>query len=83
MEKNEYIVLAVVGLLFILQLIYLFLLYYLKKKKKAKDQETPVEPVLPPLSVVIATSNQDYLLKKNLPAILEQEYPDYEVIVVN
>ena len=83
MEKNEYIVLAVVGLLFMLQLIYLFLLYYLKKKKKAKDQETPVEPVLPPLSVVIATSNQDYLLKKNLPAILEQEYPDYEVIVVN
>lgn len=38
---------------------------------------------LPTLSVIIVTSNQDYLLQRNLPAILTQDYPDYEVIVVN
>ena len=35
------------------------------------------------LSVVICARNEYVNLKENLPAILEQDYPEFEVIVVN
>lgn len=35
------------------------------------------------VSVVIAAKNEYLNLKKNLPLILEQDYPEYEVLVVN
>ncbi|MDE7379208.1 MAG: glycosyltransferase [Paraprevotella sp.] len=38
---------------------------------------------LPPLSVVITAHNQGKQLSRNLPILLQQHYPDYEVIVVN
>jgi len=37
----------------------------------------------PPVSVVIAARDEYLNLYENLPAILEQDYPDFEVIVVN
>jgi len=37
----------------------------------------------PPVSVVIAARDEYLNLCDNLPAVLEQEYPDFEVIVVN
>lgn len=36
-----------------------------------------------PVTVVICARNEATNLKKNLPSVLEQDYPDYEVIVVN
>jgi glycosyltransferase involved in cell wall biosynthesis len=36
-----------------------------------------------PISVVICAKNEYTNLKKNLTFILEQDYPDYEVVVVN
>jgi len=36
-----------------------------------------------PVSVIICAKNEGYNLQENLPSILEQRYPDYEVIVVN
>ena len=37
----------------------------------------------PPVSVVIAARDEYLNLYENLPAVLEQDYPDFEVIVVN
>jgi len=37
----------------------------------------------PPVSVVLCAKNEENFLKKNLQYILEQNYPEYEVIVVN
>lgn len=37
----------------------------------------------PPVSVVIAARDEYLNLYENLPAILEQDYPEFEVIVVN
>ena len=37
----------------------------------------------PPVSVIIAARNEYYNLQENLPAILDQDYPDFEVVVVN
>ncbi len=36
-----------------------------------------------PVSVVISAHNEYMNLKKNLPKILEQDYPEFEVVVVN
>ena len=36
-----------------------------------------------PISIIICAKNEFDNLKNNLPAILEQKYPDFEVIVVN
>lgn len=36
-----------------------------------------------PLSVVICARNESENLRRNLPAILKQDYPDFEVIVIN
>jgi cellulose synthase/poly-beta-1,6-N-acetylglucosamine synthase-like glycosyltransferase len=38
---------------------------------------------LPPVSVIIAARNESDNLYENLPLILEQDYPEFEVIVVN
>jgi cellulose synthase/poly-beta-1,6-N-acetylglucosamine synthase-like glycosyltransferase len=40
-------------------------------------------PVLPPLSVIICARNEADNLARFLPEVLEQDYPSYEVIVVN
>ncbi len=36
-----------------------------------------------PVSIVICARNEEENLRSNLPLVLEQDYPDYEVIVVN
>lgn len=38
---------------------------------------------LKPVSIIISAKNEDENLKRFLPAILEQDYPEFEVIVVN
>lgn len=38
---------------------------------------------LPSVSVVIVAHNEAEFLKKSLPYLLEQDYPDYEVVVVD
>lgn len=41
------------------------------------------QPVNEAVSVIISARNEDYNLQHNLPKILEQNYHDFEVIVVN
>jgi len=48
-----------------------------------KGEATVSENDLPPVSVVIVSKNDSENLAKHLPAILNQEYPDFEVVVVN
>ena len=72
------------GLLFFIQLYFLYSLYAQvhRARKPLKGNEDTAQP-LPPLSVVIVTKDAGDVLKENLTAILEQDYPDFEVIVVN
>lgn len=37
----------------------------------------------PPVSIIIAARNEDDNLDKNLPKILNQNYPEFEVLIVN
>ncbi|MCQ2974860.1 MAG: glycosyltransferase [Bacteroidales bacterium] len=57
---------------------YLIVFVRIGKKRKMRQY---VEAM--PISVVICARNEAENISKNLPLILEQEYPDFEVIVVN
>lgn len=81
----ELILLSAAGLLLIVQLIYYLGLYnriHTHNLAVGKD-EVHFGRELPPLSVVICARNESENLRRNLPAILKQDYPDFEVIVIN
>jgi glycosyltransferase involved in cell wall biosynthesis len=61
------------------QLIYYWLVF--SRFAFFKQPQYP-DPDLP-VSVVISAKNEYQNLKKNLPLILNQDYPDFEVVVVN
>ena len=76
-----FLLVGVCGMLLVFQLYFLLFVYsrlaFYKKPPEKKSIETL------PLSVVICARNEEENLRKNLPAILNQDYPRFEVVVVN
>ncbi len=68
--------------LFVIQLLY-WLISYARPLRKARKQQTGGPASLPPVSIIVYTKNESENLLANLPALLTQEYPAYEVVVVN
>jgi biofilm PGA synthesis N-glycosyltransferase PgaC len=67
------------GLSFLIQVFY-YLYYYLAPVMfRYPDSSVKRDPV----SVIICARNEEENLRNFLPAVLEQDYPEYEVIVVN
>ena len=62
------------------QLFY-FLFFYLRLANY--KPKTVQATQYPPVSIIICARNEDTNLKKNLPKILAQDYPAFEVIVVD
>jgi glycosyltransferase involved in cell wall biosynthesis len=60
--------------------IFYYLWFYLAVCLKKNNN---VQAVSKPVSVIICARNEAENLKSFLPSVLEQDYPDYEVIVVN
>ena len=71
----------VAGLGFILILVN-YILHYLPASL-FKTSRFPVEQSLEPVSVIICARNEDDNLTEFLPKVMTQDYPDFEVIVVN
>ncbi|PKP20285.1 MAG: transmembrane glycosyltransferase [Bacteroidetes bacterium HGW-Bacteroidetes-21] len=74
------IVLSGLLFVFLIQLFYYLyfygrIMFYREKPAGASRPE--------PISVVICARNEEVHLPKHLPAILQQKYPNYEVVVVN
>ena len=65
----------------IIQLAYT--LFFHAKLAFYKDKNLETNTTLPPISVIISARNESDNLYENLPFILEQDYPNFEVIVVN
>lgn len=84
-ESTEYIIWIAVGVLAAIQLLYTFVVYHAPHRKlmAEKKSETRGANTQPGISVVIATADSEEQLEKHLPLILEQDYPDFEVIVVD
>jgi len=71
--------LIVFVLSFLVQVFY-YLFYYLAPATYRHKESSPNKE---PVSVIICARNEEENLRNFLPAILEQDYPDFEVVVVN
>lgn len=72
-------------LCFILQGVY-YLVYLAKPfrfRKKTDRGEVTFQHEQPSVSIIICAKNESQNLSDFLPSVLEQDYPNYEVIVVN
>lgn len=77
-------IILIFGISFIILSIYHFLLYsQIIRKNKKKKEVIETSNVVPPISVIIPSKDASKKLNSNLPFILNQDYPDFEVIVVN
>jgi glycosyltransferase involved in cell wall biosynthesis len=78
---NIYFVLSLVfAFVFLVQMVYYWLIFgrfSFNKKKLSGNIDTH------PVSVIVVARNEYHNLSRNLPLILEQDYPDFEVVVVN
>ncbi len=79
-EYLQYIVLGLLGLMAFLQLYYWLIEMSGPAFKTGKQQ---ISDKLPPVSVVICARNELKNLRNFLPSILDQDYPEYQVVVVN
>lgn len=71
----------VLALSFVALAVYYALFYFrLGHYKQVGKSESET---LPPVSVVLCSQNQGEWLRTNLVYLLEQDYPDFEVVVVN
>lgn len=62
-----------------IQVIYVLFIYSRLAFFKSKKSEGQ----LPPVSIIIAARNEADNIYENLPYILDQDYPEFEVLVVN
>lgn len=72
---------AVFLLCFCIQLYYPLFVHSRLRNYKLQDDEKESE--LHPVSIIICARNEEKNLKENLSFVLEQDYPDFEVVVVN
>ena len=61
----------------------LLLFYYVYFFFKLNIYKSSVSAFSKPISIIVCAKNESQNLKDKLPAILNQDYPNYEVIVVN
>ena len=83
-ENIDKIILIVGAVLIVLSLLTPLVNIFFRSRKLNTGTDVVEEEgeTLPPLSVVITPHDNAYELERNLPTVLEQDYPQYEVIVV-
>lgn len=79
----ELMLLGATGFFFLVQILYWSISYARPLRKKSQTPEAGYTEQSPAISVVVYAKNESENLRKHLPALLNQDYPSYEVIVVN
>ena len=82
LDNSTCVILALFSLAIMLQLAF-YLLVYLRVVIRRGKKETSRTSDTPPVAVIICARNEEENLVLNLTSVLEQDYPLYEVIVVN
>lgn len=77
----ELVLASVLIIVLLIQLYYYFVIYIRVALSKKKNEISNLVDV--PISVVICARNEEENLENYLPSILEQNYPNFEVVVVN
>lgn len=85
LDTTEQLLLAATGMLFLVQIIYYLCLYdrIHLHNRAVKHSNVHFTQELPPVSVIICAREECENLRRNLAAVLEQDYPEFEVIVIN
>lgn len=85
LDTTEISLLAVAGGLFLIQALYYLCLYNRigARARAVKRGDAHFIQELPPISVIICAREESENLRRNLHAVLEQDYPQFEVIVIN
>lgn len=65
----------------LIQMVYFLFIYSTARKKKLPLNKRLKK--FPPVSVIICAKNEAHNLKTKLPLFLNQDYPDFEVVVVD
>lgn len=65
-----------------IQILFSLLFSRLIWSKKKKANTTP-QGVMPPVSVIVCGRNEEENFSKNLPLLLQQKYPEFEIVAVN
>ncbi|MDR0725688.1 MAG: glycosyltransferase [Prevotellaceae bacterium] len=73
-------VLAVIAVSFLMQLYYYLIIF---RKVGLKQRKHTTEHTGEPVSIIVCVKDDSLNLSKILPLLLEQNYPEYEVVVVN
>jgi len=81
----EIILLSILAICFIPQMIFYWVImakpyYYMRAVNKGAIR---LSSGYPPVSVIVYVKNRYYDLQNFLPALMEQDYPQFEVIIVN
>lgn len=85
LNASEQILLTAGGVFLLVQLLYYLYLYnrIYRRQKAIERHDIHFTHELQPLSVIIYSREETRNLRDNLPAILGQDYPQFEVIVIN
>ena len=80
----EWLIIAILGIALVYQLFY-YAYYVGAVKHQTPDtkHQTPDSKHQPPVTVVVCAKNEEEHLEEYLHCLLSQDYPIYEVIVVN
>ena len=80
-----YILLSILILSLTIQLGFYLIPYtaILRRVRRIKKGDVPHTIEQPPVSVIICARNESDNLRRFLPLVLEQNYTNYEVIIVN
>lgn len=84
-DTAEVVALSVFFIVFVIQLFYYLRYYrkpYIQAKSRLSETQSSSSSMLK-VSVIIISENEADCLSENLPAVMEQDFFDYEVIVVN
>lgn len=78
-------IMAVAGTFFFIQLLYYLVCYSRpwRVRQKALKEEKGKDSIQPPVSVIVYAKNESENLRRFLYSILQQEYPEFQVVVVN
>ena len=82
-KPYELIIAGVLLVSLFIQLYYYLGIYLRVALFKKTDDNPSINTEKPPVSIIICARNEEENLKHFLPKVLEQKYPNYEVIVVN
>ena len=69
--------------MFVIQFLYYRIIYLRPYRRMRQQDELPKQSERPAVSIIVYANNESRNLKENLPSLLKQYYPTYEIIVIN